>query len=91
MIRRLDDQTFDVDARVYVTDVNRQCGLSIPEDAGYDTIGGFATATVGAIPKQGTTFEHDGARFTVLDAEPQRVKRLKIELLPQPSAVEGAR
>jgi putative hemolysin len=91
MIKRLDDQTFDVDARVYVTDVNRQCGLSLPEDAGYDTIGGFATATVGAIPQQGTTFEHDGARYTVLDAEPQRVKRLKIELLPEPSAVEDTR
>jgi CBS domain containing-hemolysin-like protein len=91
MIKRIDDQTFDVDARVYVGDVNRQCGLSLPEDAGYDTIGGFATATVGAIPQQGTTFEHDGARYTVLDAEPQRVKRLKVELLPQPSAVEDAR
>jgi len=86
MIRRLDDQTFDVDARVYVTDVNRQCGLSIPEDAGYDTIGGFVTVTVGAIPQEGAVFDHDGAWFTVLEAEPQRVMRLRIELLPQASA-----
>jgi putative hemolysin len=91
MIKRVNDSTFDVDARVYVGDVNRQCGLNLPEDAGYDTIGGFVTVTVGAIPQEGTTFEHDGARFTVLDAEPRRVKRLKIELLPQPSAVEERR
>jgi putative hemolysin len=91
MLKRLSDSTFDMDARVYVGDVNRQCGLNLPEDAGYDTVGGFVTATVGAIPREGTTFEHDGARFTVLEAEPQRVKRLKVELLPQASAVEQQR
>jgi putative hemolysin len=86
MVKRIDDTSFDVDARVYVGDVNRQCGLNLPEDAGYDTIGGFVTVTVGAIPQEGAVFEHDGARFTVLEAEPQRVKRLRIELLPQATA-----
>ena len=35
------------------------------------------------IPQKGTTFQADGARYTVIDAEPQRVKRLKVELIPQ--------
>ena len=28
-------------------------------------------------------------KFTILDAEPQKVNRVKIELLPQPRAEDG--
>ena len=31
-----------------------------------------------------TVFEQSNAKFTILDAEPQKVNRVKIELLPQP-------
>jgi CBS domain containing-hemolysin-like protein len=41
---------------------------------------------LGRIPQKGTTFEHNGVRYTIVDAEPQRVKRLKLELLPQVAA-----
>ena len=58
-------------------------------DVGYDTLGGFVSNAVGHIPPMGTMFEHSGARFTVLDAEPHRVKRVRIELFPQ--AVEAER
>lgn len=83
MLRRIDRGTFEADARLYIDELNRQCGLSLPEDAGYDTLGGFVSTTLGRIAEQGTSFEHNGVRYTVLDAEPQRVKRVKIELLPQ--------
>ena len=84
MFKRLDEQSAEADARLYVDELNRLLGLSVPEDAGYDTLGGFVTTTLGRIPETGTTFEHDGAKFTVLDAEPQKVNRVKIELIPQP-------
>ena len=59
--------------------------MNLPEDAGYDTLGGFVSNTSGRIPEAGAEFHHDGAKFIVLDAEPQRVKRVKIELTPLPS------
>ena len=34
-------------------------------------------------PLSGTTFDHANARYTVLDAEPQKVNRVKIELIPE--------
>ena len=61
--------------------------LDLSEDAGYDTLGGFVANTLGRIPQAGTSFEHGKARYTILEAEPQRVKRVKIELLAQ--AVPG--
>src|SRR5947209_12736631 len=41
MLRRIDDHAYDVDARMYIDELNRQVGLSLPEDAGYDTLGGI--------------------------------------------------
>ena len=84
MFKRLDDQAMEADARIYVDELNRLAGLNLPEDAGYETLGGFVSTTLGRIPGTGEAFEHDGARFTVLDAEPQKVNRVKIELVPQP-------
>lgn len=83
MLKRIDELTYEADARLYIDEVNRQLGLNLPEDAGYDTLGGFVSTTLGRIPQKGTTFQADGARYTVIDAEPQRVKRLKVELIPQ--------
>jgi len=83
MLRRVDRGVFEADARLYIDELNRQCGLTLPEDAGYDTLGGFVAVTLGRIAQAGTVFEHKGVRYTVLDAEPQRVKRVRIELLQQ--------
>jgi CBS domain containing-hemolysin-like protein len=85
MLRRIDDHAYDVDARMYIDELNRQVGLNLPEDAGYDTLGGFVTNTLSRIPPAGTTFDHGNIRFTVTDAEPQKVNRVKIELTPQPA------
>jgi CBS domain containing-hemolysin-like protein len=88
MITRLDALTADVDARVYIDELNRVLGLHLADDAGYDTLGGFISTQLGRIPEKGTSFEHGGAKFTILDAEPQKVNRVKIELTPAPVTEE---
>ena len=86
MLKRLNDHTAEADARMYIDQLNRLMDLDLPEDAGYETLGGFVSNTLGRIPQAGTTFDHGRGRFTILEAEPQRVKRVRIELLPQPVA-----
>lgn len=83
MFRRIDDNTFEADARLPIAELNRQLRLNIPQNADYDTLGGFTTATLGRIPPAGACFEHGTVRYEVLEAEPHRVKRLRITLLPQ--------
>jgi CBS domain containing-hemolysin-like protein len=83
--RRLDARTVEADARIDIEEFNRLTGLNLPEDAGYATLGGFILATLGRIPEAGASFEYNGAKFTVLDAEPQRVNRVRIEQIPQPA------
>jgi putative hemolysin len=84
MLKKLDDKTADADARIRIEDVNRLVGLNLAEDAGYETLGGFLSTTLARIPEKGAIYEHGNVRYTVLDAEPQRIKRVKIEILPQP-------
>ena len=74
---RIDDQTADADATIGVEEFNRLFGTQLPEDAGYDTLGGFVSTFLGVVPPMGTEFEHEGVKFTVSEAEPQRVKRVK--------------
>lgn len=71
-----------VDARAYVDTVNaaiRPLGVSLPESEDYDTVGGFVTVMLGRIPNAGETLRHDGMLLTVLEAEPTRVTRVKLE------------
>ncbi len=85
MLKRLSDAVAEVDARIRLDEFNRVMGLNLPEDAGYDTLGGYLSTTLGRIPQAEYVMTSAGARFTILDAEPQRVNRVKVELLPQPA------
>jgi CBS domain containing-hemolysin-like protein len=77
--RRISETTSDADGQIEIDELNRLTGLNLPEDAGSTTLGGYISTTLGKIPEVGTIFEHGGAKFTVTDAEPQRIKRVKIE------------
>ena len=85
MFKRFSETVAEADARIYIDELNRLMGLNLPEDAGYDTLGGFVSTTLGRIPEKDTTFEAEGAKFTVLDAEPQKVNRVRVEVVPQPA------
>jgi magnesium and cobalt transporter len=88
MLVRQGDNAAEADARIYIGELNRIMGLNIPEDAGYDTLGGFISTALGRIPESGAEFEHEGARYTILEAEPQKVNRVRVEVIPEP--VESA-
>lgn len=89
-LKRIDDDTAEADARIYIDELNRLMSLNLPEDAGYDTLGGFISTTLGRIPQSGATLEHGGVKYTILDAEPQKVNRVKIEVMLQPGVAQAA-
>lgn len=90
MLVRQDDHTAEADARIYIDELNDKLDLNLPTDAGYDTLGGFVSNTLGRIPEAGTTFEHENVKYTILDAEPQKVNRVKLEMALQPVPENGA-
>ncbi len=82
-IKRLDEHTVEVDARMRVDDLNDQLDIELPEDGDYETIGGFVFSRMGKIPKIGERFEHDNIGIDVIAAEPRRITRLRLSVLPR--------
>ncbi len=79
-VRKIDENTIEVDARMYVEDLNDKYSLDLPDDEDYDTVGGFVFSRLGYVPKAGEEFEYKDLKFTIASAEPRRVKRVRIQI-----------
>lgn len=77
------DGGFVVDARAGLEDVSNaiDADLTAISDAEeVDTLGGLITTLAGHVPVRGEIIVEGGLEFEVLDADPRRVKRIKIHL-----------
>ncbi|MFL5262782.1 MAG: hemolysin family protein, partial [Anaeromyxobacteraceae bacterium] len=81
------DGTFTVRADTAVADFNRVAGASLPEAGDYETIGGFLNALAGAIPVSGDRFFFRGWLFTISEATPRRVLRVRAARVKRATAV----
>jgi CBS domain containing-hemolysin-like protein len=86
-LKRLGEHAVELDARMNVTDVNRELGLALPEDGDYQSIGGFVLSSLGVIPAKNDTLEYEGLKLTIVDAEPRRIKKIRVDM-PKVQAVE---
>jgi CBS domain containing-hemolysin-like protein len=65
--------------------------LKPEEEEDIDTLGGLVFALVGRVPARGELIRHPaGLEFEVLDADPRRVKKLRVHL-PRASAAASAK
>ncbi len=70
-------------ARTPVDDLEKELGLALlpDNDDDIDTLGGLVFSLVGRVPARGELVPHpSGVEFEVLDADPRRIKKLKIHL-----------
>jgi CBS domain containing-hemolysin-like protein len=78
---KISDTIAEVDARMYIDDINSEMEINLPEDEDYDTLGGFVFSHLGYIPKTGETFDYEELRLTIVAAEARSVRRVRIEKL----------
>ena len=73
---------WDCDARMEIVDVNEQASLELglPDyEDDIDTLGGVVFAIAGRVPQRGEIIRHPkGIDFEILDADPRRIKRLRL-------------
>jgi len=91
----LSDGSTILDGAYKMRDLEAHYNIKLPDDAPFETVGGFVLSGLGFIPRGGETFETDGYRFTVMEMDRRRVSRVKIKpLLPSgqgtPSPAHGA-
>ena len=71
------DGTFTVQGQASVAEFNAAAAAELPEDQGYETMAGFLNAVAGAIPSKGDRYFWKGWAFTVAEADPRRVTRIR--------------
>ncbi|HVO18470.1 MAG TPA: hemolysin family protein [Anaeromyxobacter sp.] len=72
------DGTFTVQGGAPIAELNKATGAQIPEDQGFETVGGFINSLAGAIPVRGDRFFWGEWVFTVAEADPRRVTRVRV-------------
>ncbi len=87
------DGTIEASARTTIEDFENRFGpvLSDEEREDMDTLGGLVFSIVGRVPSRGELVRHaSGLEFEVVEADPRRVRRLRIRNLPLPKGSSGA-
>src|SRR5215468_12451405 len=86
------DGTLIADARTTIEEFERRVGPVLSEaerEQDIDTLGGLVIAMTGHVPTRGETVTHpSGIVFEVIEADPRRIRRLRIRNLTQRSASE---
>jgi len=81
-VRRLDGGAYSADARISLEDFAQETGITLrtedmPDEI--DTLGGLVASVVGRVPLRGEIISlPSGYEFEVLEADPRRVRRLRI-------------
>jgi CBS domain containing-hemolysin-like protein len=81
------DGSLLADARLPIDDFLSQVGPVLEEEERevFDTLGGLVFNLAGRVPNRGEVLRHSsGLEFEVVDADPRRIKRLRVRNIPEP-------
>lgn len=82
MLQRRDDGVWIADARLPLEDLEEMFGPILTEEEreeDLDTVGGLVFTLAGHVPSRGEVIPHDsGIEFEVIDADPRRLKRVRL-------------
>lgn len=73
-----------VNGLAHVEEIERMFHLAF-EERDFDTVGGMVVASLGRVPETGETFDVQGVRVEVVEADPRRVYRVRLRSEVAPS------
>jgi CBS domain containing-hemolysin-like protein len=74
-----DESVLVLEGSVNIRDLEAEYGLTLPRDAGFETLAGFILARLQRIPNLRDSFEYEGRRYTVEELEGHRIAKVRIE------------
>ena len=84
----IDDNEFEAHARLELSELEAKIGRFLTDEdreEDVETLGGLVFAMAGRVPLRGEVLTHSsGWRFTVMEADPRRIRRVHIELASNP-------
>ena len=74
----LEDGSYMVDAKIDLDELNTELNLSLPTDAGYESLGGLILNITGSFPNQRDEIEYEGYKFIVEKIQKNRIILVRI-------------
>lgn len=68
-------------AHISVGDLEEEMGIKIPDDADYNSLGGFIVNEVGSVPEVGFRMRYQGNEFTVVESNEKHIVKVEIRKL----------
>ena len=87
LITALDENTFEVNAKADIDELEEYVGDLSIEQQDFETVGGLLFSLLGEVPGEQETVDYQNLKFTVLKADRHRILQVKVERLPE--VVEG--
>jgi putative hemolysin len=78
LFTRLTDGSVVLDGLTPIDEVQRHLGIRLPESREYTTVAGLLLATMNAVPTRGASAVIAGRRWTVLEMEGPRIRRVSV-------------
>lgn len=74
------DGSYLVLARMHIEELGDELGHELPQ-GDYDTVGGWLTSRLARIPKSGEVVKLDGYQIHILEADPRRITKVRLQSL----------
>ncbi|HQO09295.1 MAG TPA: hemolysin family protein [Clostridiales bacterium] len=79
LYRRINDTSYEFDAKIPINDLNEILELNLPENEDYESLGGYLYDLFGEVPDVGDKKSYNGCTFTILSVHKQRIGWVGIE------------
>lgn len=79
LYQKIDKNTFVVDGRMSLEEINDEFHLDLPTEEGVETIGGFLLNILGTLPKEKETTRYGKYQFVVEKIAKNRILKVRIE------------
>ena len=92
MLQRIDDKTYLANAQIEIQRLEELLETELlPEDKEdqADTLAGLVFEMAGRVPTRGEIIRHpSGLEFEIIESDPRRIKRVRIQIKPQPKPTD---
>ena len=79
LITEIDENTFLVDGRVNLEELNETLPINLPTEEGVETISGFILNLLGALPREKESAQYNGYQFVVEEIDRNRILKVRIK------------
>jgi len=88
LFQEIGENTYLVDGRMSIEEINEELDLNLPIEEGIETISGFILRILGSLPKEKESVEFNGYQFVVERVVRNRILKVRIEKKPSGLKIE---